>query len=128
MLKSESSDGTKTDKTYDYICFSDVVYECDSSDFKKVEKKIKRRLKYYSLAAYDQERVAYIRVLKDELCREISLQSKSKYYSKSESKYADLSDFDISKMTSDYLETFTKINESDMAQILKFAIYIYYLR
>lgn len=119
--------GQKLDKTYDYICFSDVVYERDSSDFKKIEKKIKRRLKYYNLGPYDQERVVYIKGLRDDLCREISLQSKSKYYHKSESRYADLSDFDIDKMTSDYLKTYTKINESDMSQIFKFAVYIYYM-
>lgn len=118
----------KSVQTYDYVCFSDLVYERDSRDSKDVEKKIKRRLKYHHLAAYDQERVEYIRDLKDDLRREISLQSQSTYYQKSDSKYTDVSDFNIEKMTSDYLETYTKINDSDMAQIIKFAVYIYYMR
>lgn len=115
-------------QTYAYICFSDLAYERDASDSKKIEEKIKRRLKYYNLPAYDQKRVDYIRDLKDDLYREISLQTKSRYYHKSDTKHTDVSDFDIEKMTSDYLEVYPKINDSDMAQILKFAIYIYYVR
>ncbi|HUH29337.1 hypothetical protein [Gelidibacter sp.] len=118
----------KSVQTYDYICFSDLAYECDSRGSKDVEKKIKRRLKYHHLAAYDQERVEYIRVLRDDLRREISLQSQSKYYHKSDSKYTDVSDFNIEKIILHYLETYTKINDSDMVQIIKFAVYIYYMR
>lgn len=118
----------KSSQTYDYIYFSDLVYESDPSDSKEVETKIKRRLKYHNLTAYDQERVDYIRDLKNDLRQEISLQSRSKYYQKARKEYADLSDFDIDKMTSDYLKAYPKINSVDMAEILKFAIYIYYIR
>ena len=67
----------KSEQSYDYICFSDLAYEVDFSDPREIEKKIKRRLKYYNLASYDQERVDYIRQLKNELNAEISLHSKS---------------------------------------------------
>lgn len=114
--------------TYDFICFSDLAYEFDFSDKKEIAKKIKRRLKYHKLGDYNQERVDYIRGLKDELYKEINLQTKSKYFSKSKSNFADLEDFKFEKMTLDYLNKYDKINESDMKGILNFAIYIYHMR
>ena len=118
----------KSGQTYDYICFSDLAYEFDFSDTKEIEKKIKRRLKYYDLGNYDQERIEYIRKLKNELYKEISLQSKSKYLNKPKSNYADLSDFNLEQMQSDFLEKYSNIDSSDMSGILYLAIYLFYLR
>jgi hypothetical protein len=115
-------------QTYDFICFSDLAYEFDFSDKKDIEKKIKHRLKYYKLGDYNQERVDYIRGLKNDLYQEISLHSKSKYFSKSKSNYADLSDYKIDKMKIDYLKKYNKVNDSDMIGILNFAIYLYHMR
>ena len=114
--------------TYDLVCFTDLAYEFDFSDKKEAEKKIKRRLKYYKLGDYSQERVDYIRELKNDLYREIGLQTKSKYFSKSKSNFADLADYKFEKMTADYLQKYNKINESDMKGILNFAVYLYYMR
>ncbi len=116
------------EQTYDFICFSDLAYEFDFSDKKEAEKKIKRRLRYYKLGDYSQNRVEYIRDLKNDLYQEISKQTKSKYFSKSKSNFADLADFKFEKMTADYLEKYDKINESDMKGILNFAIYLYHMR
>lgn len=118
----------ENEQTYDLICFTDLAYEFDFSDKKEVEKKIKHRLKYYKLGDYSQERVEYIRQLKNDLYQEISLQTKSKYFSKSKSNYADLADFRFEKMNTDYLGKYSKINESDMKGILNFAIYLYHMR
>jgi hypothetical protein len=63
------------ENTYEFICFGDLAYEFDFSDRKEAERKIKRRLKYYHLGDYDQERVNYVRELKNDLYTEISLQS-----------------------------------------------------
>ena len=117
-----------SEQTYDYICFSDLAYEFDFSDLKEAEKKIKRRLKYYKLGNYEQERIEYIRELKNDLYREITLQSKSRYFNKSKSNYAEFTDFNIEKMKSDFLEKYKKINSSDMYGILNFAIYLYHMR
>lgn len=65
-----------TKQTYDFVCFGDLAYEFDFSDLKEAEKKIKRKLKYYGLGKYDQERIEYVRELKNDLFKEISLQSK----------------------------------------------------
>ena len=120
---------TKTsEQSYDFICFTDLAYEFDFSDTKEAEKKIKRRLKYYNLGEYDQERVDYIRELKNDLYKEISLGTKSKYFNKSKSNYADLADFDIERMKSDFIEKYEKIESSNMIGILNYAIYLYHLR
>ena len=118
----------KQEQTYDYICFSELAYELDILDIHKTENKIKRRLKYYNLASYDQARVDYIRQLKNDLLSEISLQSKSKYFSKSNTEYADLTDFDIEKMKLDFSKRHDQLTDLDMGRILNFAIYLYYLR
>lgn len=93
-----------TQQTYDLICFTDLAYEFDFSDKKEAENKIKRRLKYYKLGNYNQERIEYIRVLKNDLYAEISLGTKSKYFQKSRSNYADLQDYKLENMKIDYLK------------------------
>ncbi|MCB0515981.1 MAG: hypothetical protein KDD49_07945, partial [Bacteroidetes bacterium] len=106
----------------------DLAYEFDFSDKKEIEKKIKRKIKYYNLGDYSQERVEYIRTLKNDLYREISLQTKSKYFSKSNSNFADLKDFKFEQMTADYCKKYNKITELDMSGIVNFAIYLYHMR
>lgn len=115
-------------QTYNSICLGNLVYEFNLSDQKETEKKIKRRLKYYGLGDYDQEKVDYLQVFKNELCSEISDGMKSKYYKKSKSNFTALEDFNIEQMKSDYLKKYKQISESEMYWILKFAIYIYHLR
>jgi hypothetical protein len=117
-----------SEQTYDYVCFGDVAYEFDFSDLKETEKKIKRKLKYYGLGKYDQERVEYVRNLKNDLFKEIRLYEKSEYYIPSKSEFAEFADFDYEKMTSDFLKKYDKISNSDMSRILNFAIYLYYMR
>ena len=117
-----------TQQTYDLICFTDLAYEFDFSDKKEAENKIKRRLKYYKLGNYNQERIEYIRVLKNDLYAEISLETKSKYFQKSKSNYADLEDYKFEKMKIDYLKKYDLISENDMNEILNFAIYLYHMR
>jgi hypothetical protein len=114
--------------TYDFICFSDLAYEFNPQEKKEIEKKIKRRLKYYKLGNYNQERVDYIRCLKNDLYAEISLESKSTYFSKSKSDYADLNDFDINRMAFDYLKKYEKVNAKEMIGMINFAVYLYHLR
>jgi|TARA_B110000967_G_scaffold143370_1_gene146640 hypothetical protein len=106
----------------------DLAYEFDFSDKKEVEKKIKRHLKYYRLGKYSQERVEYIRVLKNDLHTEITLGTKSKYFQKSKSNHADLKDYKFEKMKLDYIKKYDSISENDMSGILSFAIYLYHIR
>jgi len=115
--------------TYEFVCFSDLAYEFSFSDKKEAEKKIKRRLKYYKLGEYDQDRVDYIRCLKNELYSEISQCSKSKYYCrKSKSRHSDYDDFNLDEMVSDFTKKYDEIEKGEMFRIINFAIYLYYLR
>ena len=115
-------------QTYDFICFTDLAYEFDFSEKKKIEQKIKRRLKYHKLGDYNQERVDYIRQLKDDLYSEISSNAKSKYFNKSESNYAELADFNIDQMASDFVKKYDKVDGNELRGMINFAIYLYHLR
>jgi hypothetical protein len=115
-------------QTYDSICFTDLAYEFDFSDKKEAENKIKRRLKYYKLGDYNQERVDYIRQLKNALHSEISKTTKSKYFQKSKSNYADLADFDTVRMTADYIKMYDKVDNNELMGMINFAIYLYHMR
>ena len=115
-------------QTYDFICFTDLAYEFSAADQKKIENKIKRRLKYHKLGAYDQERVAYIRRLKDDLSSEISHPAKSKYYQKSNSEFSALDDFDRLRMTAEFNLKYPVINKNELMAMIDFAIYLLYLR
>lgn len=115
-------------QTYDFICFTDLAYEFDFSDKKDIENKIKRRLKYYKLGNYNQERVDYIRQIKNELYLEISKTTKSEYYHKSKSNYADFADFDIERMIVDLNRKHELVELNELIRMINFAIYLYHLR
>ncbi|TGK06624.1 hypothetical protein EHO59_00325 [Leptospira semungkisensis] len=116
----------KRETSYDYVCFSELLYEYDKP--KETEKKIKRRLKYYELGDYDQDRVDTIRKLKNDLSEEIQKNSGSKYYLGSKEIYAALNDFDFDLLLKDFQLKYQRISKDDMSSILLIAIYTYYLR
>ena len=116
------------DQTYDFICFTDLVYEFGSIAEKAIEAKIKRRLKYHQMGAYSQERVEYIRRLKNELHLEISRAEQSGYFRKSPSTYTALADFDVERMTMDYGKKYKEIKTDELFAMVNFAIYLYHLR
>ena len=118
----------KQTQTYDFICFTDLVYEFNSSEKKGIEQKIKRRLKYHNLDDYNQERVDYIRQLKNELYSEISQTVQSEYFHKSPSVYSELADFDVERMTNDYSKKYDKVDRNELAGMINFAIYLFHLR
>lgn len=115
-------------KTYDLICFGELAYEFNFSDTNQIEEKIKQKLKKYKLGPYDQERVNYIRKLKNDLYDEIKKCNKSKYYLKSSGKFSNPNDFDYERLKHDYMKKYPQINENDFVAIINFSIYLYYLR
>ncbi|MBX7152348.1 hypothetical protein K1X84_11950 [bacterium] len=123
-----SKTNANNNQTYDYVCFTDLVYEFDSSKKNQIEKKIKRRLKYYHLGEYDQNRVEYIRQFKNDLYSEISLASKSKYFHKSPSEFSESSDFNIEQMALDLSKKYGNIHPGELKEMIHFAIYLFYLR
>jgi hypothetical protein len=119
----------ESQNTYDLICGTTLIWEFDISEIKETNQKIKRKLKYYKLGDFDQDRVENLRNLKNELKTEIHLYQKSKYCRKSKnSKYSDLADFDTDLMVSDFIEKYDKISKSDMRGIIRYAIFLYYLK
>jgi hypothetical protein len=123
-MKSNS----KNEMTYDYICFGDLAYEFNADEAKETEKKIKRRLRYYSSGGYDQNRVDYIRVLRNDLYHEITKCKKSQYYLGPTGKFAHPKDFEFEKLKKDYLEKYPEVTDHDMGRMINFAIYLFYLR
>jgi hypothetical protein len=115
-------------QTYDFICFTDLAYEFDFSEKNKIEKKIKRRLKYYGLDDYNQERVDYLRQLRNDLYSEISGTTKSRYFHKSKSNFADFADFDFERMVADFNQKYEKVEKNELIGMLNFAIVLFYLR
>ncbi|MCT7905192.1 Uncharacterised protein [Candidatus Ornithobacterium hominis] len=115
------------EETYDFICFSELAYEWDLADKAVVESKIKRRINSLNVK-YNQKRVNNIRSLRHELFEEISLGSKSKYFINAKGKFADIGDFNLDKMYIDYKERYTEIDNSDLVNIIEFAVYLFYVR
>jgi hypothetical protein len=118
----------KEKPSYDYICFSELVYEFDPASKKKIEDKIKRRLKYYGAGVYDQERVDYIRILRHDLYAEISSYDKSRFFKKTDSPYTVLADFDLAAMTDEYAGKYPAIDRDGIASMIHFAVYLFYTR
>lgn len=116
------------EQTYNYVCFTDLAYEFDFSEKAEIEKKIKRRLKYYKLGDFNQTKVDYIRQLKNDLYNEISLNSKSKYFNKSKSNFTDFNDFNFERLTSDFKVKYDKIEIGELQRMINFSIYLYHLR
>lgn len=119
-----------TTKNYTYydVCFSVLVYDFIDKDKKETKRKLKRKLKYYGLGDYDEEKIEYIRKLKDEIHSEIKLENKSKYYIKTIGNVAELKDFNIEEMKSSLLKKYNLVRESDMISFLEFSVYLFYLR
>lgn len=118
----------KNKMTYDFICFSELLYEYAEEESALTIKKIKRRLRYHKLGEYKKGRVDYIRALKNTLCAELSNPYRSAYYKKPPSGIAGLNDFDEAGLKKKYQKIFSRIADEDFYTIIAFAIYWYYLR
>ena len=112
----------------DFIYFSKLIWEFDGTEV-NTESKIKRSLAYYKLGKINLDRLAYIRSFQKALYAEIRKFKKSKFYSKaSDSKYAEMADFDHRGLISHFRAKFSKIKKSEMAGMVGYAVYLYYLR
>ncbi|MBA3683602.1 MAG: hypothetical protein H0W73_20925 [Bacteroidetes bacterium] len=115
-------------ETYDYACFIILAYEYGDNKIKDSEKKIKAKLKYHKLGAYDEARVNKIRELKEELSSEIHLYNKSKYYSSANKEFTDMEDFDQFKMTQDLSLKYSAIDKKELDSIVAMAIHLFHCR
>jgi hypothetical protein len=118
----------KQQPTYNEAVLRILTWEFPHTDQKSIEAKIKRKLRTAKLGDYDEKRIERLRHLKNEVVAEIEKTRDSAYYSRDVSEFAELSDFDITKMSSEWRKKFSEVSETDMCNFISFAVYIYYLR
>ncbi len=117
-----------TPPSADFIYFSKLIWEFDGTE-SNTESKIKRSLAYYKFGKIDLERLTYIRSFQKALYAEIRKYHKSKFYRKaSDSKYAEMADFDHNALIRHFKEKFSKLKKSELAGMIGYAVYLYYLR
>ena len=115
-------------ETYDYTCFSELVYEFDHSDGKETELKIKQLLSEEKLGPYVQERIDYIRQLKNDLQKEFYKDTKSRFYLNCLSGYASVDDFDLSAMGKFFSKKYHKVEKPDLTRMVNTSVYQFYMR
>jgi hypothetical protein len=118
----------KNNETYESVCFPILAYEIDEQDAKESKLKIKRKLKYYGLQEYNEDRVSELRKLKDELKTEFQKGSNSVFFSGTHGEFADPNDFYLEKIVEHYHLKYPNISISQFFGIVNFAVYIFYLR
>ena len=114
--------------TYDYSCFMVLAYEYGENKIKDSEKKIKAKLKYNKLGAYDEARVSKLRELKEDLSKEIHLYNKSVYYKKSGKEFCEMEDFNCKKMADDLSVKYATVNRKELDSIVGMAVHLFYCR
>lgn len=114
--------------TYDHSCFIVLAYEYGENRLKDSEKKIKAKLKYNKLGAYDEARVKQLRELTEELSKEIHLHNKSVYYSGRHGEYSDMEDFNYKKMSDDLSVQYSTIERKELDSIVAMAVHLFHCR
>ncbi|MGL6074592.1 MAG: hypothetical protein ACRC8S_10570 [Fimbriiglobus sp.] len=119
----------RTDKTVDEVALQVLAYEFPRDDHREAETKIKRRLRYYDLGPYSQERIEMLRRFKNEVQAEISLFHRSKYYVRTQKDgYAKMEDFDTDRMASEYGVAYPEVRPYDVAAFISLAVFLYWMR
>ena len=114
--------------TYDGVALGVLVYEFPFSDKAEIEAKIKGRLRRKKLGAYDPERIALLRGLKDDLQAEIGRERHSAYFTGLHGRYVEMEDFDTARLAADMRRRHPGIAAAEIAWFVPFAVFTYYLR
>lgn len=118
----------RSDATYDHSCFMVLAYEYGDNKIKESEKKIRAKLKYNKLGAYDEARVNKLRELTEELSAEIRLQNRSAYFSKSNNEFSNMEDFDFKKWAEDLSIKYPTIDKKELDSIVGMAVHLFHCR
>ncbi len=118
----------KAPPTYESEVLAVLAFEFSSSDHAESERKIKRRLREKKLGSYDQERIKFIRIFKDDVQEELGKFSKSHFYAGSHGKYSDMKDWDFDSLLLHMQEIHPNVSKAAIGSFLPYAIYLYYLR
>ncbi|MDP1800588.1 MAG: hypothetical protein Q8L81_04505 [Bacteroidota bacterium] len=117
-----------SDATYDHSCFMVLAYEYGDNKIKESEKKIRAKLKYNKLGAYDEARVNKLRELTEELSAEIRLQNRSTYFSKSNNEFSNMEDFDFKKWAEDLSINYPTIDKKELDSLVGMAVHLFHCR
>lgn len=118
----------KDTRTYEDEVLSVLAFEFTVKDHTESERRLKRRLREKKLGSYDEKRIASIRKFKDDLQVELAKCDRSEFYTHSNGKYSDPSDWDANGLLSHLKKKHPKVPDSAIQSFLPYAIYIYYLR
>ncbi|HEY3493759.1 MAG TPA: hypothetical protein VGK73_03690 [Polyangiaceae bacterium] len=113
---------------YDSEVLSVLRDEFPIDDRAASDDKIRRRLRDKSLGAFDVQRVATLRRLKDQLQTELSSGPKSGHFTGTHGLYANPEDFDHAELIRDYWEAYPTVSPEAIAGFVPLAVYLYYLR
>jgi len=119
---------TKEQQTYESETLAVLAFEFRSSVQSESERKIKRRLRDKKLGPYDQTRIDAIRNFKDDVLRELSKATKSKFWLNTHGPYADMQDWDLNGLSSHFERKHPEIPKEEIGRFMPYAIYLYYLR
>lgn len=114
--------------THDDVVLWVLGYEFPTCDRQESERKIRQRLRYRKLGAYNQQRVDRLRLFKDAIQQEVHRGEKSRYYTGSHGKFTDMQDFDRESMRRDYGKQFPKIPRRAIRWFVEFAVFTYHVR
>jgi hypothetical protein len=115
-------------ESYDYAAFAILVYEFAADDKRKTDQKIRSTLRRKRLGDYDASRIERLRVLKDELQRELRSGAASRFYRGPTSQFASPADFDQSALVDDLARRYPELNRYDLGRMVSIALYVDYLR
>jgi len=123
----------KRPPTYESEALGVLVYEFSRSRKEESDEKIKRRLKRKKLGNLDPDRINLLRLLKDELQKEIGRFAKSSYYigpadrKQRLRKYVEVSDFDIPRLTADMSARHPTIPKKEIEWFVPFSAFVYHV-
>ena len=123
----------KRSPTYESEALGVLVYEFSFSNKAESDEKIKRRLRRKKLGKFDPDRINLLRLLKDELQKEIGRFAKSRYYigptdrKQRLRKYVEVGDFDIPRLTADMSARYPAVPKKEIKWFVPFSVFVYHV-
>lgn len=122
----------KRPATYESEALGVLAYEFAFTARPESDAKIRRRLQRKRLGAFDPERIARLRQLKDELQAEIGKQADSSYFvgpptlEQRQQTYVEVTDFDIPRLTADLIRHYPTVPPAEIATFVPFAVFVWH--
>ena len=104
-----------------------LIYEFSFTDPTRTDSLIKRRLRRAALGPFDAERSTRLRALKNLVQAEVDKRERSRFYIGTHSRYAELGDFDISRLTAFVRASEPSVTAPEARWFAQFAVFVYHL-